>query len=155
MKQLWLALLLAVALTGCGENDTAPGRSRGNLGEEFALRPGEAILFGPQRSPAELNAPAPLLVELLEATDERCPSFVVCIQPGKATAKLRVSQGGLATTQDLCIGLCASPFYRETDAVPIQLGADQFVLHLRRIDSQEDREQFQIVQQVVLLLEKK
>ena len=91
MPRSVLALALSVALGRCGAaSPEAPVPVL--LGEEFELRPGQAVVVTDEDLQITFEG---------IANDSRCPTGVVCIWEGDATARLRVRLGGSESEMEL------------------------------------------------------
>ena len=156
MKRLIVALALLGTLSQCAQN-VAPSQVQGRLNEAFSLQPDQTAQVGGQTDGSGPGPDGALVVRVLSAKDERCPSWANCVSPGSAQTTVLVSQGAsVSDTLQLCLGLCDyTASLKETDQVRFSLGADAYVLHLKSIDSREKQGQPAVVERVTLLLEKK
>ncbi len=102
MKKL-LIVFIAFAMWQC-QKDSGPDPRSAAFGEDLVLSKGQSAMLNQNGGNADL------MVETKDIQESRCPSDVICVWAGFATASLKLSHNGATGDLDLCLGSCAEKY---------------------------------------------
>ncbi len=92
---------MVVLLVACNQDEV--GQRKVSLDIPFQISENETVLID-DPSP---ESPQILIIQLLNISDSRCPSNVVCVWAGNANISLNITNTKETKDVQLCIGDCA------------------------------------------------
>ena len=112
--------IMVVLLVACNQDEV--GQRKVSLDIPFQISENETVLIN-DPSP---ESPQSLIIQLLNISDSRCPSNVVCVWAGNANISLNITNTKETKDVQLCIGDCA--LFGLSNEIEIIFGSASYVI---------------------------
>lgn len=150
MKELNMKIwnsIMVVLLVACNQDEV--GQRKVSLDIPFQISENETVLID-DPSP---ESPQSLIIQLLNISDSRCPSNVVCIWGGTANILLNITNTKETKDFQLCIGDCAR-FGGLPNEIEIIFGSASYVIILEALTPYPSSFSSELIQSATLKLVK-
>jgi len=118
--KIWNSIMV-VLLVACNQDEV--GQRKVSLDIPFQISENETVLINDPFP----ESPQSLIIQLLNISDSRCPSNVVCVWGGTANILLNITNTKETKDVQLCIGDCAR-FGGLPNEIEIIFGSDSYLI---------------------------